>query len=57
MPRSARAIEAALPQSIRLRQPPVAPKFSVMIEQRPISGRISAQILGRFWYRRYMPAA
>jgi hypothetical protein len=57
MPRSARAIEAALRQSIRLPQPPVAPKFSAMIEQRPISGHIAAQNLGRFWYRQYMPAA
>jgi len=28
-----------------------------MIEQKPVSGHIVAQILGRFWYRRYMPAA
>jgi hypothetical protein len=53
MPRLADAIEAALRQSTRLRQPPVAPKFSAMIEHRLISGHIPI----RFWYRRYMPAA
>jgi len=36
----------------RLRRSALAPKFSAMIEQRPVPGHV----VTRFWYRRYRPA-